>query len=161
MSIELKIKQKSLAAEARIIRDEEERLSDAAYLNLMLTPQRASKIADPDEMEKYLKRAEQGRQRLLSRKNRIAAHRRNDLRHESRLTHLARGFIKGLPYEAMEGLVRPNNHLNEFAWDRIEKMVRKYGAYGDIRVYMQKFEEWEQSAKSYLNPSPDPEPCGV
>jgi hypothetical protein len=83
MTIELKIKAKSLAVEARIIRREELKLKRTA--NWYTEHQQAEEGAATS----------QKRQELYE-------HRIGIVRWESRATQLARGFIKGLAYSDME-----------------------------------------------------------
>lgn len=164
MSIELKIKQKSLAAEARIIREQEERLSDKAFMKTANLHPSLEQTIGLEAYTKLKEKAERGRHRLLAQRDHIARHRRNEVRTESRLTHLARGFIKGLPYQAMEAIVHDGRQLKPKHWERIEAMVLRYGPYTegryDPRGVKQRFEEWKQAADSWLNPSFAPDVIG-
>lgn len=94
----LKVKIRSLAAEARIIRQEELRLRD------------------------------RGRSRplpahLLGVREGLRLHRVNDVRTEARAALLAYGFLRGRPLEAIE---RPGSAGRPEA--RIRALVTKYGA---------------------------------
>lgn len=70
----------------------------------------------------------------------LSSHRRFVVRRECRLSHLAYGFLRGRPYKAMEA--KTHDPLTKADWDRVAKMVEKYGS-GDPRASMQKFEEWK------------------
>lgn len=84
----LKVKVKSLAAEARIIRLEERR---AGHGDL---------------------------------RNRLAVHRRWHVRFEARHSLLAYGYLRGIPYVAMERTTREDNSPD---WDHVEQMVKRFG----------------------------------
>lgn len=104
MSIELKIKSKHLSQEAQIIRFEERKLKvQAAWL-------RRSQ-AKPNKVEYTL--------------NSISLHRRWDVRNEQRATFLARAYIKGLPYKAVETRADPNK-LYIYILPRVVAMLSKY-----------------------------------
>lgn len=69
-------------------------------------------------------------------------HRVTVVRSASRCTHLAYGFLRNVPYRAMENAKRTRSKP---AWGVVEKMVKKYGQ-GDQRDLMQKFSEWKDAA---------------
>lgn len=120
----LKVKIKSLAEEARIIR-------------------RETKLA-----------------KSTSIKNGLAEHRKGVVREEARLTHLAYGFLRGREYRQMEAITHTTPN-----WDRVRKMVSKYGthfaAYGyenwkqereDREQLLKRFDEWvEEAVKEHQN----------
>ena len=85
MSIELKIKIKSLADEARTIRKEENKLPG---------PQRGS----------------------------LRDHRVGVVRREARHSLLAYGYLRGVPYRAMEATTHTDPE-----WKSVERMIKKYG----------------------------------
>lgn len=88
----LRVKLKSLAAEAKIIRQEE---------------RKANKHRD------------------FSLQNELADHRKIVVRREARATLLAYQYLRGVPYSACE---TPNpDKKNPPDWDRVERMVTKYG----------------------------------
>lgn len=119
MRLNLKIKIKSLAAEAKIIRQEERK-----YL----------KHARACESEEH---AEEHRFTMRS----LQSHRKGGVRSEQRCSLLAYGFLKGMPYKRMEQSCRENNKPN---WDTIEKMAIRFGA--DQRDIKQRFAEWKDEA---------------
>lgn len=96
----LKIKLKSLAAEARIIRQQER----AALRN----ENWMRKEGDPAQYP------------ILSEE--LHAHRTKVVRKVARDTHIAYGLIRGKAWEQME----PNSK-SQPDWDAVEKMVKKYG----------------------------------
>jgi hypothetical protein len=102
MTIELKIKAKHLAAEAKIIKHEEHKLK------------RRIERAKAKSLSADKLRA----QRLD-----IADHRRSVLREEARSTHLARACIKGTPYRVVEKFSYEAPNLS-----RVIKLVEKYSS---------------------------------
>lgn len=90
MSIELKIKAKHLAAEAKIIRAEE---------------RKAKESGDTAQLQS------------------LHDHRLHTVRPAARSTHLARAFIKGVPYKVVEQTCRTQPYAAE-----IRKMVSQYGS---------------------------------
>lgn len=114
MSIELKIKEKSLAEEAKIIKLEEAKLKNEA---------RVLRIK-----EHFVSNDEPFKQTLEARRRKAEAgfdniyrHRIGVVRPECRATHLARAYIKGLPARQVE------RHAYELPlMNRILAMVNKY-----------------------------------
>lgn len=118
MSLELKVKACSLAAEAAIIRRiERKRIKAARTL--------ASGNCSPD--------------RAYSDYHSLRAHRVLIVRPEARATHLARGFLSGLPYQRIEtgrkdAASRPNlaherrATLENYILPRVADMVMKYSS---------------------------------
>lgn len=136
MSIELKIKAKSLAAEARIIRIEETKL--AAAIKGAVFPPFTDKSETADR-----RRARYDR--LTGALSSIVSHRRTVVRAEARYTSLARAFMRGRSYRRTENRVLPPNLLTAPEWDKVAAMVKRHGV-GDIRMLMQRFDEWRQEA---------------
>lgn len=101
MTIELKIKNKHLAAEAKIIRFEENKLK------------RKMKKATCSRLEK-----------LEDSVNKLSCHRKAVVRVEQRATYLARAFLRGQSVEKLEKWTHTDP---QFA--RITDMVVKYGPY--------------------------------
>ena len=102
MSIQLKIKFKSLSEEARIIKSEERKFKRV--------------FKNEDQLEA---RREKARNGFLS----IRGHRLRTVRREARATHLARAFIKGMPYTSVEQSFAKSNEPDVY---RIAEMVKKY-----------------------------------
>lgn len=106
MSIELKIKSKHLALEPAIIRHEERKL---------LTRIRSGRVNDTAEaFRKY---------------ESLHAHRKWNVRNESRATELARAYIAGKPYTFVEQKRKEENEYKFLVYivPRIVAMVNKYG----------------------------------
>lgn len=106
MSTELKIKSKHLGEEAKIIRFEEHKLRKQI-----------------DWLESRQEDASKVRSTWLS----IKDHRRKDVRNENRATFLARAFIAGKPYSAVEAKVHDAQLLRFLVTTRVTEMVAKYG----------------------------------
>jgi hypothetical protein len=119
MSVELKIKSKHLALEPAIIRKEEQKLSKQithykSYHQMTVDYDTFSMSKQhPDLYNLYLKRGS------------LTCHRRWNVRNEARATYLARAYLKGMPYKAVE----PNSDgkLWSPVMDSLIRMVMKYG----------------------------------
>jgi hypothetical protein len=125
MRVYLKIKVKSLAAEAAIIRKEENRCR-----------QGQARAKAKDNMGAY----DSIREQRLG----LADHRRFAVRPESRSAGIAYGYLKGRSYAQMELWC---HEAPDFK--RIEYFVDKYGE-GDKRDRMQQFAEWLEAAQAHL-----------
>jgi hypothetical protein len=107
MSIELKIKSKHLALEAKVIKFEEEKLKKQIRWH--------SKRLSPNHKLEW---------KLQS----LTQHRKFDVRNENRATFLARAFIKGKAYKSVE---HSRKVENEYTFKtqiipRVLGMVNKY-----------------------------------
>ena len=123
MKAYLKIKIKSLAAEATMIHREERRHNIGHRGRVRIRRQLA-------------------RANDLTHAQRARLERRLAKPSESRASHIAYGFLNGLPYNRVEANCKtPPN------WSRVEDLVRKYGE-DDVRVWMQRFAEWKEVATS-------------
>lgn len=142
MSVELKIKAKSLAAEARIIRAMEDRLLRSAQKGegkvtklerRALAKRKQGKILTPREFTaviRYEKRRALNRKPfncdlLRADRERIRDHRIRDLRPAARATHLARGFLRKAIYADLEDPTATDTGSIPYA--EIARMVVKYG----------------------------------
>jgi hypothetical protein len=141
MIIELFIKEKSLAAEAKIIKKAEAKLrSSIQRQKIMIATGRVRQVRGSDkqipvmraEGDYYPETATMSRFQRES----LFVHRTRIVRKAARSTHLAHGFLRGTPYLAME---RTCHHKPD--WKAVEAMVKRYGE-GDVRDLMQKFSEW-------------------
>lgn len=131
MRVYLKIKIKSLAAEAAIIRQEENRCRRSqAYAK-----------AHDNEADKE--------QWGLTRFG-LASHRRFEVRPESRHAGLAYGFLKGRSYAQMEVWC---HEAPDF--ERIAKLAERFGE-GDRREIAQRFQQWQDQAKEHLKTATKP-----
>lgn len=151
MKAYLKIKIKSLAAEATMIHREERKHNPGHRARVRArrlldgkTRLEANELAN---MDYHRSRAF----RLLKNKPTDAAmatfwglrhHRIHDVRGESRSSHVAYGFLRGLPYCKIEA-----NTKTAPDWARVEALIKKYGE-DDPRDRMQRFSEWKESAEN-------------
>lgn len=193
MSIELKIKYLTLAAEAQIIRSERQRLksqnqrianlkagkaylmgvlsekmtrmkkhiADGKFSESVLTQVRKDFGGRTDQLQSLQFRkdstVDEVKQGVLDQQKQINMKSMNNLhRHgvdvvqaEARSTHLARNFLKGVPYKSVESKLRENTPPPNF--HNIEIMVKKYGK-GDSRVLMQNLSQWIDDAAEYIKP---------
>lgn len=108
MSIELKVKAKVLAEEARIIRKEERKAKAKASWEKLKQNFRQARV-EYDTLES------------------LNCHRKFVVRPEARATHLARAYISGKTYEEVEATCRkPLPHRTK---QRIVYMINKYHDY--------------------------------
>lgn len=121
--IHLKVKIKSLAAEARIIRKEERKLQD-----------RAKRInhphGNPDRAEK-----------MHWRINSLALHRTGGVRWEARHTLLAYAIFRNKPYNKIEQKVAEGNRPD---FKKVTEMAIRFGCSREQVL------EWIDDAKKYL-----------
>lgn len=78
----------------------------------------------------------------------LERYRKNTLRPELRHSHLALGFLRGLPYSRIESAgcyVLPD-------FDRVERMVKKFTE-EDYNAWNPKFKEWKDNALAALSGS--------
>lgn len=172
MSIKLKIKGMTLAQEARIIRRHEQRLKRMKATRYKPTP---ALREPPDEVLRSVLREMRGVIEGTNPKaykawgnaelRSLQAHRRGPVRHEARLTHLARMFLKDTPYKAAEAKVHESNRLSDGDWTAIQRMAERYARYGNgPRQFIspqhlaQQFEEWRTTASNEDQASGEPEP---
>lgn len=118
MSIELKIKFKSLAAEAKIIKKEEQKQKKIF-----------KKIGTGYEFyDEHWKTWYS-----------LYTHRIDVVRLHARATHLARAYIKGMPYKRIEN----KTHYYDYRLDKmIVEMVKKYGGSEHGNVSVEAIKEW-------------------
>lgn len=120
----LKIKIKSLADEAQIIRQEERKVLG------------------------FFRRAreEKHRNAHLDTYVGLRTHRRHDVRDESRAAQLAYAFVRDIPYSQVEKKCKVTPD-----WERIERIAGKFSADPDPRVVQQKFAEWKDLGQQSLD----------
>lgn len=116
MSVELKIKSKSLTEESRIIRKEERKLLKTVRWHI-------ARHRETGSNDEYAIHSDTS---FMTRK-RLEKHRKFDVRNESRATHIARAFIAGLPYKVVENKVNDVESFNKYILPRVVKMILKYG----------------------------------
>ena len=107
MSVELKVKVKSLAEEARIIRREEIKAKKSKRWH--------AERQDPISAMKY----SHARERLYE-------HRIDVVRFECRCAELARAFIKGTPYRKVERSTHDGPYQRGRIQGRVQKLLNKY-----------------------------------
>ena len=122
MSIQLKIKSKHLALEPAIIRIEERKLKkqiDWYKMKHQVTGDMFSFYKDHPDLYN-----------LFSKHGSLVSHRRIDVKNEARATYLARAYIKGMPYKAIEA--KTKEKLDSSVMTSLIRMVMKYG---EVRYY--------------------------
>lgn len=128
MSIELKIKAATLAAEARIIR----RWENAIRREKQRQKEKFG-AADQKTNDKFVN---------------IHNHRTGLVRNAARSTHLARMFLKGTPYKAAEKFVRG---AGEPRWDEILKMAKRYAPTSGSVAMIARFADINQEFTRWKN----------
>lgn len=106
MTVELKIKAKHLAAEAKIIRFEENKYKE--------------RIKNTKKLEQI--------EKLTYTFQSLRNHKRFDVKNEARATHLARAFIKGVPYSTIEKKRTNDDYFRMWILPRVHMMSMKYGS---------------------------------
>jgi hypothetical protein len=122
MSIQLKIKNKHLSEEARIIRFEENKIKKHAR---NVRERQGHQTAD-DIMKTF---------------HSLRHHRRWDVRNENRATFIARAFIEGKSYKQVETKRKPENEYTfiAFVLPRVLTMVNKYG---NVQITKEELLKW-------------------
>lgn len=141
MQTYLKIKIKSLAAEATMIR-REERNHNIGHRGRVRIRRQLARATDltPGQRARLERRLSAPNETALKAFWGLRHHRTYDVRSESRASHIAYGFLRGLNYKQIEGTAKSSPN-----WSRVEDLVKKYGD-DDIRVRMQRFAEWREAA---------------
>ena len=157
MHIYLKVKIKSLAAEASDIRNQERKININARARKRMARdlQLGRLVGEPDGSNSWVlydeatisrleKKLARSRARLQNSKAMSAFwglrnHRTNEVRKEARSSFIAYGFLRGRSYSSIEQTDKPVD------WDRVEALVKKYGE-DDIRERMQRFAEWAETS---------------
>jgi len=115
--LKLKVKAKSLAAEAKIIQREERLAHRHFQHNLHYSGQQDRPHWELDSEN----------QANFNSWNSLREHRVNDVRNESRATHLARAYLKGKPYSSVERKCHNEWHRYYYVRPRVITMICKYG----------------------------------
>lgn len=156
MHVYLKIKIKTLAAEARDIRQEERKININARERIHL--RRDIKLGTYRDMHnrrtndfigeavilRLQKKLERSRNILNNSKAQarfrgLHTHRTIEVRKEARSSFLAYGFLRGLGYKSIEDTKK------KVDWDRVESLVKKYSE-DDPRITLQRFAEWKDAS---------------
>jgi len=122
MSTELRIKLAHIGMEPAIIKIHEQRIKNKlAYLK------RKSSNVDTSN--------------LFAERQRLIQHRRWNVRNDARSTHLALGFLTGMPYESLEincEVGKRNRHI----YPKVCEMVFKYGPDETKSTVARKVADW-------------------
>ena len=118
MCIELKIKSKHLALEPHVIRHEERKL------------------------KKQIKYTHGTDANLIIKLDSLVAHRRWNVRNEARATELARAYLAGKPYSAVEKKRNDDFLFRMYIVPRIVAMVTKYGRGPQRQATKETIVEW-------------------
>ena len=146
MSIELKIKSKSLAAEARIIRAEEAKLLN----RLDGVPAVFDKESKLDEATRKLRLV---RLRFMEGYGAIRRHRmRRRPRRGAANLPCARLSARAALSTYREQETRDGRELTDHDWKGIEAMVLRYGV-GEAAERMVRFQDWRETASSPVGAS--------
>lgn len=129
MKTQLKIKIKSLAAEARIIRAEE--FKWAKKITYIVTDARTG---EAKTRIKYVRKDHPVAESIRD-------HRRGPVRREARAALLAYGFLRGRDYRMMEAKTwtKPD-------WQRVREIIGRFSNL-DRRIVDQRFESWMPQGK--------------
>lgn len=183
----LKIKLKSLAAEARIIRNAERKLALPRSVQVEngapVIPARYTKDqrdANPEAVKQHAKtirslvrmrRAElRGKPWYDANRAELAGmqdHRKKPLRRAARATHLAYGFLRGRTYQQIEGARQlPNDSIyerqhEERLFEEAAKMAAAYSGSALKAEFMNHFNEWVLRKDARLAYSDDGKTAGL
>tara|TARA_R110000772_G_scaffold51809_11_gene118915 strand:- start:500 stop:1027 length:528 start_codon:yes stop_codon:yes gene_type:complete len=145
---QLRVKIKAMAAEQRIIRQEENKLRTKVNPRMLswYTGDTGKYVTGPAELNdvdaaKLKKRADRAARRHESYKQvslrmrmALRSHRVDDLRPMARSAHLAYGFIKGRTLEQMEqprtGASLARKPYKPVDWDEVRRLCAKFGPAG-------------------------------
>lgn len=121
MSVELRVKEKSLAAEARMIRHEEKKAIKSAKWH-----REKQEVEEAGAFERVRKS--------------LYEHRIDVVRFEARATNLARAYIKGTPYRAIERSTKDQaGYKRGRLMGRVQKLICKYH---DKNVSAERLSAW-------------------
>lgn len=133
----LKIKVKSLEAERRIIKTQDQRIAERLARRQHYLKTHPDKVSEETEKQSH---------RDIKALVGIAQH-EGHLRIDARRAHLAYGFILGRDYQDMEKQVRWSNRLNDNDLKSIHAMIKKFDE-RDIRIVEQKWHHFEEQIKN-------------
>lgn len=139
MSIELKVKTKHLAEEARIIRFEEKKFTKRLRADIAYNGDSDDSVVRQNENYKTFYN--------------LYSHRVNDVRNEQRASYLARAFLDGKEYKSVENIRNPHKYdiFVGRVIPRVHAMVQKYGSYIDRHNFtIEAIHEWAEVSENYL-----------
>jgi hypothetical protein len=122
----LKVKRLSLASESKHIRRLEKAKARAANRARKANKDGLAELSEAERHSLYL-------------------HRINVVRKAARVAHLADGFLRGLPYAAMENFAYTSPD-----WDKVEDNAVRFSS-DDERTVKQRFAEWKDQAFAYMD----------
>lgn len=152
MKTYLKVKAKSLAAEARIIRLEEKRTFKRITYEIRQRDPVTGELGPAEVRTKYVRKNHPLRLALRT-------HRVCDVRWEARATNLARGFLKNHPLGVIETIIHSRTDQLA-ALVRAQEIAEKYATEKkedgtihpvDKRVTAQRFAAWADATPSLLS----------
>lgn len=132
----LKVKIKSLAEEARIIKHEENkrkvpRVRSPQYVSPPSAPEhRLPEVRNENKARSTKRRNQPWYQMSVEELHGLHLHRIHHVRTECRLTHIAYGYLRGRDFKQVDS----GRDLTQSDWDKITSMVRKYGDGVDTNV---------------------------
>lgn len=142
----LKVKVKTLAAEAKIISKERRKLkgwTDFLSATSSKKHQKGKPKPEPRKTDKIPENAQVMYDEAMFERSSLWQHHKRHLAPEARATHLAYGCLRGVPYEKME-----QGAYNFPDLSRVERMVLKFGE-GGSNVLVPLFSDWKDQALKY------------
>ena len=150
MKSHLKVKIFSLSAEMTYIRKQELKWKYRARLARL----KQQHLSDPIQKEKAESQLSYAERNFWSQR-----WHRDDLKLDARIAHLAYGFMRGVPYSAMENICYgPIKGMggSEPNWKAIEGTVSRFSTDEDKpQDIMQRFAEWLADAKAWYEKNPE------
>lgn len=142
----MKVKIKTLAEEARIIRREEQK--QKGWINVLTQQQSFRHAKDaprPDERTNWpdIEDAQQKSDDAYDLFWGLHRHRTQELRRTARINHLAYGFLRGVPYKNMENGAYDFPNLK-----KVEETAKRFYDYGD-NLFKMVWDNWVDEAKKH------------
>jgi len=162
----LKIKCKSLAEEASIIRKEENKFkalkNEFVWRQKLqtagLTPKQVARIERKLVRVCHINAAKMNKPLPKNWEDKVSHatkafwglrdHRRSDVRTEARSANIAYGFLRGHTYASIEQL-----SFSQPDWERIQRLIVKYSG-EDERIVLQRFAAWKDMALNGVKEDP-------
>lgn len=156
MNIQLKVKICTLAAESKIIRTQQRNLEKRAGKPPARMASNYS-VEDKDKIDFVALRLERKKYRAklaiikMGQKPlfiwpTLHYHRRHEVRSAARSALLAYGFLRNRPYFALE-----HKYHTEPDWEQVEKNIRRFTMESDVRIVLQRYEQWRQRGREEQN----------
>ncbi len=139
---ELKVKLKSLAAESRIIRLEEQRAKNG----YRWAKHELGKLDDRPHTEAETAALEQQHEERVRTFWSLRVHRKGTVGYAFRTAHLAYGFLRGLPYRALE-----SSQTDKRGWSYVMDEARSNAArFGGKAFDPEAWKAWVKAAEEHL-----------